>query len=518
MTHHSIGGNKHHAYQTDMNYSTIEKYINTFDKIDEGSRSDTLQKKGILLRTKFGLTGDALVSALSEVNQTKCIPPLPDIDVVRIAGSVDRADAPIGESASTEDYKERKASKKPSKQVEYCMSAFANSVNTADLLTKQVSAYSLCVFNTPTNTITIGEALETFRTGGTRSKALIEAIRNEPDEGKRRQMKQKTLPGIVFGSEPQTKRNNASCKHNGIVCLDFDNIPADELETAKQAVAKESYVFAVGISASKNGIFALAHYEGTPDLKILLAVMQADFHYKIDMSRSDLCGLRFVTLDPDLIIKSNVQPARLEKRTAAQSASPPTPKKRWTDFCDIQDEEDSWVVPEVIPTGELCLISGRQGSGKTFLTTWLAAHITNGSFFRGEQSAKGAVLFFPPEGKTHKVMRRLRKAGADLSLCSVIDSKFDNDGRIVPLDMKKHNELEAIINDYEAIKKKGKSASGHHRPCWSLSWRRKGERLRGSVRPVSPISNDGDGTQHRFHFGTPPSEGFRRIRGRFHNG
>ena len=93
-----------------------------------------------------------------------------------------------------------------------------------------------------------------------------------------------------------------------------------------------------------------------------------------------------------------------------------------------------------------------KGSGKTFLTTWLAAHISNGSFFRGEQSAKGAVLFFPPEGKKHKVMRRLRKAGADLSLCSVIDSKFDNEGNIVPLNMKTHDELNTIINDYETIK------------------------------------------------------------------
>jgi hypothetical protein len=162
-----------------------------------------------------------------------------------------------------------------------------------------------------------------------------------------------------------------------------------------------------------------------------------------------------------MIIKDEVCPAVLTEQTEpidsdnapSGSTAGRIPKKCWTDFCDIRDEEDSWLVPEIIPTGELCLVSGRQGSGKTFITTWLAALITNGSFFRGEQSAKGAVLFFPPEGKKHKVMRRLRKAGADLSLSSVIDSKIGKDGKIIPLNMKSHNELETIIDDYEAIKK-----------------------------------------------------------------
>ena len=39
------------------------------------------------------------------------------------------------------------------------------------------------------------------------------------------------------------------------------------------------------------------------------------------------------------------------------------------------------------------------------------------------------------------------------SICAVIDSKFDHDGKITPLNMKTHNELETIIDDYEAIKK-----------------------------------------------------------------
>ena len=84
-----------------MNYSTIENYINTFDPINEGERDCELYNKGLLLRTRFGLTGDALALALSEINQTKCTPPLPQNDMEKIARSVDGADAPIGEFSGT---------------------------------------------------------------------------------------------------------------------------------------------------------------------------------------------------------------------------------------------------------------------------------------------------------------------------------------------------------------------------------------------------------------------------------
>ena len=62
-----------------MNYTRIEKYINTFEPINEGRRNKALHNAGLLLRKNFGLTGDAMVSALSEVNQS-CRPPLSDAE------------------------------------------------------------------------------------------------------------------------------------------------------------------------------------------------------------------------------------------------------------------------------------------------------------------------------------------------------------------------------------------------------------------------------------------------------
>jgi putative DNA primase/helicase len=50
-------------------------------------------------------------------------------------------------------------------------------------------------------------------------------------------------------------------------------------------------------------------------LKNLLPAMQADFRYEIDKSRSDLCGLRYVTWDINIIIKDDVFPAILTEST-----------------------------------------------------------------------------------------------------------------------------------------------------------------------------------------------------------
>jgi len=301
-----------------MNYSTIENYINTFDPINEGERDCELYNKGILLRTRFGLTGDDLVSALSGVNQTKCNPPLPENDVQRIAQSVDGADAPIGQSDCTFERTGQRTRKQPGaeRRTWHCTCADAVSVDT--LLAKMVSIYPNCQTNIPSGTLAISEVLETFKTGG-HSRALIDAIRAETNEEKRKEMKRE-LPAFVFGSVPQTKRNNAACLPNQVICLDFDcepkgTIPVGEVEAAKKQIVSVPYVFATGISASGSGVFALAFYQGKPAFDILIKAMQADFPYKIDPSRSDLCGLRYATLDPDMIIKDEVCPAVLSEDT-----------------------------------------------------------------------------------------------------------------------------------------------------------------------------------------------------------
>ena len=306
----------------------INKYIDKIDPITAGSRNDGLYDTGILLRSRFGLTGDDLESALSHVNQTKCTPPLPEHEVSTITKSVGKADAP-GEKAGSE-WQGGNAQKKKhltSAATLYSVSASAEGIPVSRLLQKEVSLYLDCKANTPNRTATIGDVWGTFKTGSSVADK-IKRIRNELDNDKRNKLK-KDLPAVVFHSEPQATRKNADCMANGIICLDFDHITEPG---AKDAIALVDYVFAVAVSVSGQGLFALAAYEGKPDLKSLLAAMQADFCYKIDMSGSDLCRLRYVTLDESIIIKDKVHPAILTEQTESAEPLDDTEPLRYVPF------------------------------------------------------------------------------------------------------------------------------------------------------------------------------------------
>lgn len=287
----------------------LKKYVDKIELIPEGERNRRLHNIGLLLRKNFGLTADSLLSVLSAINQTKCRPPVNKSEIKTITGSVDRASIPIGDGSGVESPPKQRGTSPPASN--FYVSATADSVPVADLLKRKVSLYQNSYAQTPKTDLTVGKCLEGFRTGGN-SKEQIDAIRNETDKAKRDKLKQ-GLHGVIFGSEPQTKRNADACKANGIVVVDFDNIPAGDLESAKETIAKVDYIFAVGLSVGGQGVFALAAYEGTPGLKTLLAAMQEDFCYTIDKSGTDISRLRYVTADENLIVKEKVYPAILRK-------------------------------------------------------------------------------------------------------------------------------------------------------------------------------------------------------------
>ena len=301
----------------------IEKYIDAIKPIPEGQRDTSMYNLALCLKSNFGLTDAKLETVLSEVNQTKCTPPLADADIQKIARSANQSNVPVGDGGGTyTPPNRRRATTPPTKK--YVVNAAETPVAVSEILKKEVSIYTGCLCNTPSGTSNIGLILHTIRTGG-RSKDAILAIRNEPDKKKRNELK-KDMTAVVFGSEPQNVRKDEHCNHNGVYCFDFDDI--DDIEKAKTDIAALPYVFAVGVSVSGNGIFALVHYEGTPVIKTLLGAIQKDITYKIDTSRSDLCGLRFVSLDENLILKDKVCPAVLTERIMAapenKSAITPT--------------------------------------------------------------------------------------------------------------------------------------------------------------------------------------------------
>lgn len=88
----------------------------------------------------------------------------------------------------------------------------------------------------------------------------------------------------------------------------------------------------------------------------------------------------------------------------------------------VKEREAEWLVPQYIPKGQITILAGDGGSGKTTAWCGLAAAVSNGEkvffdpvpdeFVRREPQK---VLFFSSEDSLEYTLRaRLRKAGADL--------------------------------------------------------------------------------------------------------
>ena len=89
----------------------------------------------------------------------------------------------------------------------------------------------------------------------------------------------------------------------------------------------------------------------------------------------------------------------------------------------VEEREPEWLVPQYIPKGQINVLAGDGGSGKTITWCGLAAAVSSGNrvYFDAvpEEFAKREpqkVLFFSSEDSLEYTLRaRLRKAGANLN-------------------------------------------------------------------------------------------------------
>lgn len=88
----------------------------------------------------------------------------------------------------------------------------------------------------------------------------LKLVWQEPDKKKRRTIKKFNLAAAVISCMVKTRRKNLALsekvkRYNGVVVLDFDDVY--DVEEAKKLVAALPYVWFVGLSASKRGMYAI---------------------------------------------------------------------------------------------------------------------------------------------------------------------------------------------------------------------------------------------------------------------
>ena len=275
------------------NFQALESYIADIGAIHEGERNDTLYQTGLRLCGRFKLHDDELRHNLHRINSTKCKPPLEDDEVETIVASVEKSDVSLGSTADAEPASET-----------YYLPVDLSPCSIDEYLAKEISIYVSATAEVSNETVTIRQLIEDCRSG--KYQDLIEKIRAEQDKKQRNELK-KRLPCVTIQSEVCEQRTREYCKNNSLVCLDFDGI--DDVEEAKRKIAALPYVLAVITSASGRGLFVLvALAEPVENLRPVLKAIQEDFEYPIDKACSNVSRLRYVSFDPDLIVKDSVTP------------------------------------------------------------------------------------------------------------------------------------------------------------------------------------------------------------------
>jgi archaellum biogenesis ATPase FlaH len=98
---------------------------------------------------------------------------------------------------------------------------------------------------------------------------------------------------------------------------------------------------------------------------------------------------------------------------------------------DVPEEDVHWLMPNRVPYEEITIWGGDPGAGKSYLSLWLAAHITAAIPWETDTDVpmeQGSVIILNTEDTIAKIVRkRLRQNLADLKSCFVIDSVLKKD-------------------------------------------------------------------------------------------
>jgi hypothetical protein len=118
---------------------------------------------------------------------------------------------------------------------------------------------------------------------------------------------------------------------------------------------------------------------------------------------------------------------------------------RWQAFSTVQMRAVRWLWTGRIPLGGVCLLIGREGTGKGILASWLAASVTRGSL-PGALTKPRRVLWLSTEDSiTFTLKPRLEAAGADVSRVGFVSLDGEDASHLAA---ERLDEVTAIVRDH----------------------------------------------------------------------
>lgn len=164
---------------------------------------------------------------------------------------------------------------------------------------------------------------------------------------------------------------------------------------------------------------------------------------------NDTCEVPLEAAELDTILQSamryDVSPAALERATTmlafveaakeTQAAASLMEENALVCLADIEETTPDWLIPGYVPKGEITILGGDGGVGKTFIWCSIAAAISSGSpcpvlegmFPTSEARTPQRVLYFSSEDSNSAVLLpRLKACGANIQNIKTIDSANEN--------------------------------------------------------------------------------------------
>lgn len=148
--------------------------------------------------------------------------------------------------------------------------------------------------------VSIVSALDRIRDG--KSKDTIQLVRDGDKDAK------KKLPVVCFSGEFTERNDDALFEHSGFIVLDFDHI---NVETSKQALATDPYVYSCWVSPSGDGLKALVRVTNSErhrdHFRALVTYFSKQYTLEVDESGINESRACFESYDPDIIIKPDAK-------------------------------------------------------------------------------------------------------------------------------------------------------------------------------------------------------------------
>lgn len=151
---------------------------------------------------------------------------------------------------------------------------------------------------------------------------LITDLRNTDDD-ELWSKKKTNLPFYIFAGEFFERKDTKIKNYSYICVLDFDDLDVSIIETIKNELFKNKYIFAIWISPSGTGLKALIRFDlsninivNTSDFEIIHKEAYCQFrksvsfynNIQLDTTGSNISRMCYVSYDPNLLIKETFSP------------------------------------------------------------------------------------------------------------------------------------------------------------------------------------------------------------------